>query len=77
MIQCALCGEDLGDKDAYIRGSISGEVIDLTQKSPKPTGQKNAWDGVAFCLQHFVDIPKNIANNLGLIAKKRKLQDDS
>jgi len=68
MLKCCLCGADLGEHDGYIRGSISGEVIELGV-SPKTTGQKNSWDGVAFCLRHFEDIPKNIADNLALIAK--------
>jgi hypothetical protein len=73
-----ICGEDLGEHDGYIRGSISGEVVELLSSStPRTTGQKNSWEGVAFCLKHFEDIPKNIAENLGLIAKNRKLNDDN
>ena len=75
MLRCAICGEDLGDHDGYVRGSISGEVIELGA-SPKATGQKNVWEGLAFCIKHFEDIPKNISENLGLIAKKRKALDD-
>ena len=76
MLKCCLCGVDLGSHDAYIRGSISGEVIELS-KAPKATGQKNSWEGVAFCLKHFEDIPTNISENLGLIAKKHKALDKS
>ena len=72
MLKCCICGTDLGEHDGYIRGSISGEVI---QPGPKATGQKNSWEGLAFCMQHFEDIPKNIAENLALIAKKRELND--
>ena len=72
MLKCCICGADLGEHDGYIRGSISGEVI---QPGPKATGQKNSWEGLAFCMQHFEDIPKNIAENLALIAKKRELND--
>lgn len=70
MLRCCICGADLGEHDGYVRGSISGEVI---QPGPKATGQKNSWEGLAFCVQHFEDIPKNIAENLALIAKKREL----
>jgi hypothetical protein len=72
MLRCCLCGADLGEHDGYVKGSISGEVIDLTTDAPKSTGQKNSWEGIAFCLQHFEAIPTNIADNLGLIAKLRK-----
>lgn len=110
MLKCVLCGADLGEHDGYVRGSISGEILESTRKmniierirfalfgkaefhfhpyavgrisgevmelsdGPKVTGQKNSWEGVAFCLKHFEDIPKNIAENLGLIAKKRELE---
>lgn len=77
MLKCVICGADLGDHDAYVRGSVSGEVIDNTGTSPKATGQKNSWEGVAYCLQHFEDIPKNISINLGLIAAKRKTEKDA
>jgi hypothetical protein len=70
MLKCCLCGADLGEHDGYVRGSISGEVM---QPGPKATGQKNAWEGLAFCLVHFEDIPKNIAENVALIAKKKEL----
>jgi hypothetical protein len=73
MLRCVLCGADLGEHDGYVRGSISGEVI---QPGPKATGQKNSWEGLAFCMQHFEDIPKNIAENLALIAKKRELANN-
>ena len=73
MLKCCLCGADLGEHDGYVRGSISGEVI---QPGPKATGQKNSWDGLAFCMKHFEDIPKNIAENLALIAKKRELANN-
>ncbi len=75
MLKCVLCGADLGEHDGYIRGSISGEVIELSG-SPKATGQKNSWEGVAFCLAHFEAIPKNISENLGLIAKRRELAEN-
>lgn len=73
MLKCVICGADLGEHDGYVRGSISGEVI---QPGPKATGQKNSWDGLAFCMRHFEDIPKNIAENLALIAKKRELANN-
>jgi hypothetical protein len=72
MIRCALCGSDLGDHDGYVRGSISGEVYELSV-SPKATGQAFQHNGIAFCIKHFEDIPKNISENLGLTAKQRKL----
>ena len=75
MLRCAICGADLGKHDGYVRGSISGEVIELPEGvSPRPTGQKNSWEGLAFCLRHFEDIPRNISENIGLIAKKKKLE---
>ena len=75
MLKCVICGADLGEHDGYVRGSISGEVVELSG-GPKATGQKNSWEGVAFCLQHFEDIPKNISENIALIAKKRKLAEN-
>lgn len=75
MMRCAICGADLGKHDGYVRGSISGEVVELPEGiSPRPTGQKNSWEGLAFCLKHFEDIPQNISENIGLIAKKKKLE---
>ncbi|MFA5408735.1 MAG: hypothetical protein WC343_08205 [Bacilli bacterium] len=75
MLRCVLCGADLGEHDGYVRGSISGEVIELPEGvSPRATGQKNSWEGLAFCLKHFEDIPRNISENIGLIAKKKKLE---
>lgn len=75
MLRCALCGADLGEHDGYVRGSISGEVIELPEGvSPRATGQKNSWEGLAFCLKHFEDIPRNISENIRLIAKKKKLE---
>lgn len=70
MMKCVICGADLGEHDGYVRGSISGEVI---QPGPKATGQTFSHNGIAFCIKHFEDIPKNIAENLALIAKKREL----
>ena len=76
MLRCALCGADLGEHDGYVRGSISGEVIELPEGvSPRATGQKNSWEGLAFCLKHFEDIPRNISENIGLIAKKKRQHD--
>ncbi len=75
MLRCAICGADLGKHDGYVRGSISGEVIELPEgSSPRPTGQKNSWEGLAFCIEHFEDIPQNISENISLIAKKKKLE---
>jgi len=75
MLKCCICGKDLGEHDGYVRGSISGEVIELPEgSSPRATGQKNSWEGLAFCLQHFEDIPKNIAENIALIRKKHELE---
>jgi hypothetical protein len=75
MLRCAICGADLGEHDGYVRGSISGEVIELPEGgSPRNTGQKNSWEGLAFCLTHFQDIPANISENLALIAKKKQLE---
>ncbi|MCK9570685.1 hypothetical protein M0R72_17180 [Candidatus Pacearchaeota archaeon] len=75
MLRCCICGSDLGEHDGYVRGSISGEVIELPEgSSPRATGQKNSWEGLAFCLKHFEDIPKNIAENIALIRKKRELE---
>ena len=73
MLKCALCGEDLGPHDGYVRGSISGEIMELVANGPpRPTGQKNAWEGLAFCIEHFQKIPENIADNLALTRKKRE-----
>lgn len=73
MLKCVICGADLGEHDGYVRGSISGEVMELPDgATPRATGQKNAWEGVAFCLEHFEQIPQNIAENLALTRKKRE-----
>lgn len=72
MLKCVLCGEDLGGATGYIRGSISGEVIAFERGGPKATGQTNAWEGVAFCLNHFKDIPQNIAQNMDIRAMALK-----
>ena len=76
MLRCVICGADLGEHDGYVRGSISGEVVEISGTVLRVTGQKNSWEGVAFCLRHFEDIPKNISENLGRIAKKRKLAEN-
>jgi hypothetical protein len=74
MLKCCICGADLGEHDGYVRGSISGEVIELIDGSPpRQTGQKNQWEGIAICLEHFEAIPQNIAENIALIKKKREL----
>jgi hypothetical protein len=69
MLKCCLCGADLGKHDGYVRGSISGEVV---QPGPKATGQTFQHSGLAFCMQHMEDIPKNISENLSLIAQKQR-----
>lgn len=82
MLRCAICGADLGEHDGYVRGSISGELMELSEghvngvlkQTIRATGQKNSWEGLAFCLKHFEDIPRNISENIGLIAKKKKLE---
>ena len=73
MLRCCLCAAELADHDGYIRGAISGEIM---QPGPRATGQKNAWEGLAFCLSHFEAIPRNISENLALIAKQKRLDDN-
>jgi hypothetical protein len=56
----------------YVRGSISGEVIELLPSGLKGTGQEFDHKGVIFCVSHFQDIPKHIAENLNSNAANRK-----
>jgi hypothetical protein len=72
MLKCVICGEDLGNKTGYVRGSISGEVYQYERAGPKATGQKSTWEGVAFCSKHFEQIPKHIEENMQARASKLK-----
>lgn len=76
MLKCAICGAGLGEHDGYVRGSISGEVMELSGPVTRATGQTFQHAGIAFCIRHFEDIPRNISENLALIAKKRNTKDD-
>ena len=71
MMKCVLCGEDLADMDAYVKGSITGEVYEYTP-GVQPTGQKCEWSGVRFCIKHFTEIGSRIENNLATLAKARR-----
>lgn len=72
-MKCVLCDHVFTDADTgYVRGSISGEVIELLKKGVKPTGQIFDHKGVIMCISHFMDIPKHIAENLNTNAATRK-----
>lgn len=71
-MRCVLCGHNFDDSDTgYVRGSISGEVLELLPSGPKQTGQVLRHENILLCLSHFEDIPKHIAENLRLNAAKR------
>ena len=72
-MRCVLCDHIFTDADTgYVRGSISGEVIELMQGGLKGTGQLFDHKGVIFCISHFEDIPKHISENLKANAANRK-----
>jgi hypothetical protein len=72
-VKCVLCGRQFGPEDAgYVRGSISGEVMELLPSGPKQTGQIFDHKNIIMCVSHFEDIPKHIAENLRQNAAKRK-----
>jgi len=76
MLKCILCGEFLADQDAFVKGSISGEVYEYQKGSVHPTGQKCVWEGVRFCPKHFTEISDRIEDNLAAIEKKRNALDN-
>lgn len=72
-MRCVLCGHIFTEADTgYVRGSISGEVIELLPSGLKSTGQKFQHEGMIFCVSHFQEIPKNIDANLQSNAANRK-----
>jgi hypothetical protein len=72
-MKCVICGHIFTEADpGYVKGSISGEVIELLKKDLKPTGQILEHRGIIMCVSHFEDIPKYIAENLKTNAATRK-----
>ncbi len=72
-MRCVLCGHEFTKADTgYVRGSISGEVLELLPSGPKTTGQVLEHKNILICLSHFEDIPRHIAGNLRDNAAKRK-----
>jgi len=74
-MRCVICGHQFTDADVgYVRGSISGEVLELLPSGPKATGQRMQHENVLICISHFEDIPRNISKNLQMNAANRKSQ---
>lgn len=72
-MRCVICGHQFNDADTgYVRGSISGEVMEFLPSSPKATGQVLEHKNLLMCISHFEDIPKFIAENLRSNAANRK-----
>ena len=72
-MRCVLCGHIFTDADTgYVRGSISGEVLELLPSGPKQTGQLFDHKNLLMCVSHFIDIPKHVAENLNSNAANRK-----
>lgn len=72
-MKCVLCGHQFGPEDVgYVKGSISGEVLELLPSGPKQTGQLLHHDNILMCVSHFQDIPRFIAENLQTNAASRK-----
>lgn len=71
-LRCVLCGHQFGPDDVgYVKGSISGEVLELLPSGPKATGQVLEHKNVLVCLSHFEAIPRHIAENLKMNAQER------
>lgn len=72
-MKCVLCGRQFCPDDVgYVRGSISGEVIELLPSGPKQTGQIFDYKNIIMCVSHFEDIPKYASENLRANAANRK-----
>ncbi len=72
-MKCVLCGHQFGPDDVgYVKGSISGEVLELLPAGPKQTGQLLHHENILMCVSHFQDIPRNIAENLQANDASRK-----
>jgi len=72
-MKCVICGHIFGPDDVgYVRGAISGEVMELLPSGPKPTGQVLDHKNIIMCVSHFEDIPKYISENLRANAANRK-----
>ncbi len=72
-MRCVLCGHVFTDADTgYVRGSISGEVMELLPSGPKATGQTFDNKNVLLCISHFIDIPTHVSENLNSNAANRK-----
>jgi hypothetical protein len=72
-MKCVLCGHVFGPDDTgYVRGAISGEVLELLPSGPKATGQIFDHKNILLCISHFIDIPKHVAENLNSNAANRK-----
>lgn len=72
-MKCVLCGQEFGPDDVgYVKGAISGEVMELLPSGPKQTGQMLHHENILMCVSHFIDIPKHISENLQANAAIRK-----
>ena len=68
-----LCGRLFEPEDVgYVKGTISGEVMELLPSGPKQTGQVLHHENILMCVSHFIDIPKYISENLQANAAFRK-----
>lgn len=74
-MRCVICGYKFTKDDTgYVKGSISGEVLELLPSGPKATGQVLQHENVLMCLSHFEAIPRHIAENLKMNAQERAKQ---
>lgn len=72
-MRCVICGHQFGPDDTgYVKGCLSGEVLELLSSGPKATGQVLQYDHVLMCMEHFEQIPKHISENLISNAANRK-----
>jgi hypothetical protein len=71
-MRCVICGHKFGKDDlGYVKGSISGEILELLPSGPKATGQVLRHENVLICLSHFEAIPRHISENLQMNAQER------
>jgi hypothetical protein len=74
-MRCVICGHKFTKDDTgYVKGSISGEVLELLPSGPKATGQVLRHENVLMCLSHFESVPHNISENLRMNAQERAKQ---
>ena len=71
-MRCVICGHKFSKDDpGYVKGSISGEILELLPSGPKATGQVLRHENILICLAHFEAIPIHISENLKMNAQER------